>query len=194
MSNLHGTHAYGADHEPGCTMRGMNTLSRWVATALVVGIQFVSVTASAGDCPECTSSSDCGGGFCVRHNNPVGCGTRVQICCPGQGCRIEPNGRPLCENQGTCVVVSGPGDAGRADVPPATSDAAIADSGTASDLGTTTDGGAGVPSEAGCGCRVGSARTQRTGALLVCSLAALALASRKRRGRSTERATCERRG
>ena len=164
-------------------MRAMNTLSRWVGLALIVGLELVAVTARAGDCPECTSSADCGGGFCVRHNNPVGCGTRVQICCPGQACRIEPNGRPLCENQGTCVVISGPGDAGRADVPPATSDAAIADSGTTHDGGATADGGAGVPSEAGCGCHAGAAQTQRTGALLACSLAALALASRARRKR-----------
>lgn len=38
---------------------------------------------------------------------PVGCGDRVQLCCPGQACAVGADGRPSCESAGTCTVIEG---------------------------------------------------------------------------------------
>jgi MYXO-CTERM domain-containing protein len=63
--------------------------------------------AHAGSCPTCTTAADCAGGFCVIHDTDVGCGTALNLCCPGQGCAIDGNGRPSCEAGNTCAVMCG---------------------------------------------------------------------------------------
>src|SRR5881296_3891674 len=86
---------------------------RWLALALLLA----PLPSLAGGCPTCTTSADCGAGaFCVRHDAPFGCGSQLQSCCPGQGCGIDTNGRPTCENQHTCVVVGEDGGVPGADM------------------------------------------------------------------------------
>lgn len=150
---------------------------------------------TAGDCPMCTTSADCNGGFCVLHNNPVGCGTRVQLCCPGQACAVM-NGRPSCEAAGTCTVVSAPSDGGASDVPAATDTPAATDVSGATDgpavtdvaigdAGATADGGTITSASSGCACRTGTTTTSsRMG---VFALASLALLARRRQVRGDAR-------
>lgn len=94
---------------------------------------FLPSLAWAGSCPVCTSAADCSGNpsFCVLHDSDVGCGAERQICCPGQACGIAANGRPTCENRGSCTVIDESADAGPG-----------ADAGTGADAGPGTDGGA----------------------------------------------------
>lgn len=163
--------------------------------------------ARAGSCPVCTSSSECtsfedgGVAFCVLHDNPVGCGAEVMLCCPGQGCSTA-SGRPSCEGD-TCTVVEdlvdgGPGgtDAGPSttdggpgdiDAGPSTTDAGPSGSDAG---GTTSDSGAGgmdaggttpPPSSAGCGCRVGGGASDVAGLGALGVLAALVARRRIRR-------------
>jgi MYXO-CTERM domain-containing protein len=99
----------------------------------------------------------------------VGCGAGVrQICCPGQACRIDPNGRPSCENAGTCVVVTGASDSGLADAPM-----------SAGDAGASGDGGGKGGDSSGCGCRTGSG--PGLSGVLPLALLGLCLARRRRR-------------
>ncbi|MCC7539533.1 MAG: hypothetical protein IT379_25130 [Deltaproteobacteria bacterium] len=127
--------------------------------AVVTLVLVAPAVARAGDCPECTSAADCGreGSFCVLHDGPVGCGDRVQLCCPGQACAVGADGRPSCESAGTCTVVEGSAapDAG----PP------LRDSGTpGADAGTpgadtgapgadAGSGAGGTEDDGGCDCR-----------------------------------------
>lgn len=175
----------------------MKTTSR-IAVSLALGAAILlgAPAAFAGDCPECQSATDCprAGSFCVRHNNPVGCGSRVQLCCPGQGCAVT-SGRPSCEAAGTCTVITGSSDAGvapplDAGSPPADAGTRPADVATATDSGGASDAPASVdlgpidPSMSAtgsCGCRVPGARTDARVHLGALGLALAAAGLRRRR-------------
>ncbi len=173
----------------------MSTL-RHVVVSLALGaaLAFAAHPAVAGDCPECQSAADCPrpGSFCVRHNSSVGCGTRLQLCCPGQGCSTA-SGRPSCEAAGTCTVITGGTDAGG---PPSDVGVAPVDAGARTDTGTSVvdvvttndastldvvnvvDGG--TPPSAGCGCRAAGARTSSRLDLGAIGLALAAIGLRRR--------------
>jgi MYXO-CTERM domain-containing protein len=126
--------------------------SRLIALTLSFVISLFASVATAGDCPVCSTSADCtrdGGnpGFCVRWDTSPGCGTTVQICCPGQGCNLAANGRPSCEAAGRCVVIGEATDGGTADASTATDASTTTDVATTADTGTTSGSDAGTASD-----------------------------------------------
>jgi hypothetical protein len=143
---------------------------------LLVALALVALAAGeawAGACPVCDGPEDCPGGFCVLHDQDVGCGAMLQICCPGQGCAIGMDGRPTCETAGTCTVITGDApDAAPPDAVPGAPDAAPG----APDA-SGTDGGDG----GGCGCRVGA---RAPGGAGLAAAAALLLVLGRRRARA----------
>jgi hypothetical protein len=86
----------------------MNTILRLSFAVTLITCVVPPRTALAGGCESCTSSAYCetivAPALCVRYASGQGCPTDQAYCCPGQGCRIETNGRPSCE-PGGCVVV-----------------------------------------------------------------------------------------
>lgn len=168
----------------------MSPLHRFgLAGLLGLAVALASARAAAGDCPECQSAADCprAGSFCVRHSGPVGCGARVQLCCPGQACAVGANGRPSCEAAGTCTVVTGPADGGAsndAGVPPTDAGVPPTDAGAAANDASVAADAADLPasSSAGCGCRVGGAAAAgRAGCGALGAALALACGRRRRR-------------
>lgn len=131
--------------------------------ALVIGVTLASVDAWAGGCVACTDASVCGtSGFCVKWSTDPGCGVMFQTCCPGQtpntGSCIVQNGRPRCEDAGTCMVIGGGSGGG-------TAGTGGGSSGTGGGSGGT---GGGADPGGGCGCGAGAG-----GAMLLLALAGL---------------------
>lgn len=141
--------------------------------------------ASAGGCPGCESSEDCPGGFCVYWDEGHGCQDVNPICCPGQGCNVDPaDGRPSCEAEGTCCVVGDPGcgvggsttasgSESASSESTASGTAASEASATATATATDTDSGSGSGDGCGCGSNI-------EGSMLAMLLFALPLARRRR--------------
>ncbi len=175
-------------------------------TAAILGFSatvLFSPLALAGGCPTCTSAADCKGisadAVCVEWNEDPGCGGKLMICCPGQGCAVDSNGMPSCVATGKCKLVGsagaggGAGTAGSAGAASGGSAGAAAGGSAGSATGGTTSGSGGSVSgggsgnapggssgdDGGCGCRV-SNKGAPTGLALL--LAGVAVALRRRRG------------
>ena len=125
----------------------------------IVALLLMTSPALAGNCPVCDGPEDCPGGFCVLHESDVGCGTMLQICCPGQACALGADGRPTCEAAGTCVVV------GEADAGPPDGNTDLPDA----QLGFDAMGGD-TATDSGCDCRASGT----SGASPLAALAGLA--------------------
>lgn len=172
------------------------------ALGLSLPVMMCSTTAFAGACPLCTTAADCGGNFCVLWTQSPGCGTDLEICCPGQGCNVQ-DGCPSCVMTGDCTIVDGPPTcaAGTTSVTTGvtTTGAATTGTGSAATGSGATSTGAGTTSgsasgggeggadsggaDDGCSCSVaGDDGAWNTGAasLLGCAIAAASIYLRRR--------------
>ena len=119
----------------------------------------------AGNCPSCTSNTDCEGStgitgaVCVEWDRDFGCGAQRITCCPGQACALTAPGVPSCLGMGCQIYVPAVADAGNNDpdtgavasdtgatandsgAGPGDTGGPAADIGAAGDTGTSTSGG-----------------------------------------------------
>jgi len=120
-----------------------------------VAVTVVAFEAEAGGCVGCTTAAECSGGFCVLWSTNPGCGIMNRTCCPGQtpntGSCVVMDGRPRCEDAGTCTVVSAPGTGGGSGA------TAGGSGGTAGGSGATAGGSGGTAG--GTGATAGGSST-----------------------------------